>query len=139
MRRTLWAEDVASFNGEFVRFGEVRVDPKPVRGRRIPIVAGGNSDAALGRVAAFGDGWYGFNLTAGAAAERASALAGLCRREGRGVSELRVAVALADGSPDMVPELARAGVAEIVVVGAPPADPPAAYAWSPNWRPVGAW
>ena len=68
--RSLWAEDVASFSGEFARFGAVRVNPKPVRGRRIPVVVGGNSDAALRRVAMFGDGWYGFNLTAVSAAER---------------------------------------------------------------------
>src|SRR6201999_3385043 len=45
--RTLGADDVASFSGEFARFDNVRVNPKPVHGRRIPIVAGGNSDAAL--------------------------------------------------------------------------------------------
>ncbi len=50
--RTLWRDDVASFDGEFVNFDAVRVNPKPVRDRRIPIVLGGNSDAALRRVAA---------------------------------------------------------------------------------------
>ena len=34
--RTLWSDDVASFDGEFVRFDSVRVNPKPVDGRRIP-------------------------------------------------------------------------------------------------------
>jgi probable F420-dependent oxidoreductase len=60
--RTLWRDDIASFDGEFVRFDAVRVNPKPVNGRRIPIVIGGNSDAAMRRVAEWGDGWYGFNL-----------------------------------------------------------------------------
>src|SRR6476620_1862621 len=60
--RTLWRDDVASFDGEFVRFDSVRVNPKPVTDSRIPIVLGGNSDAALRRVVAWGDGWYGFNL-----------------------------------------------------------------------------
>src|ERR1700678_3194964 len=49
--RTLWADDVASFSGEFTRFESVRVNPKPVRGSRIPIVLGGNSDPSLARVA----------------------------------------------------------------------------------------
>jgi probable F420-dependent oxidoreductase len=127
--RALWADDVASFSGEFVRFEAVRVNPKPVRARRIPVVVGGNSDAALRRVAAFGDGWYGFNLTADAAAERVSALAEQCRQRGRSLGELSVAVALTDGSPVVLPELAGAGVTELVVVGAPPADPDAAGAW----------
>jgi alkanesulfonate monooxygenase SsuD/methylene tetrahydromethanopterin reductase-like flavin-dependent oxidoreductase (luciferase family) len=117
--RRLWSEDVASFHGEFASFEAVRVNPKPVRGRRIPVIVGGNSDAALGRVAAFGDGWYGFNLTAAAAAERIAALAGQCQRQGRSVSELSVAVALTDGDPGMRPELARAGVTELVIVRCP--------------------
>jgi probable F420-dependent oxidoreductase len=45
--RALWSEDVASFHGEFVRFEAIRSNPKPFRGGRIPIVLGGNSDAAL--------------------------------------------------------------------------------------------
>jgi probable F420-dependent oxidoreductase len=127
--RTLWADDVASFSGEFTRFESVRVNPKPVRGRRIPVVVGGNSDAALGRVAAFGDGWYGFGLHAGEVAERVAALAEHCQRCGRGLRELSVAVALTDGHPGLLPELAEAGITELVVVGAPPADPAEAATW----------
>jgi len=137
--RALWADDVASFSGEFVRFEAVRVNPKPVRARRIPVVIGGNSDAALKRVATFGDGWYGFNLTVDAALERAAALAGLCRQHGRSLGELTVAVALTDGSPAALPGLAQAGVTEVVVVDSPPADPGDAGAWVRNlagrWSP----
>ena len=127
--RTLWADDVASFSGEFTRFESVRVNPKPVRGRRIPVVLGGNSDGALARVAAFGDGWYGFNLPAAAVAGRLAALAGHCGRHDRTLRDLSVAVALADGSPEMLPALAVIGVTEFVVVAAPPADPDDADAW----------
>ena len=49
--RTIWREDVASFHGEFVQFDAIRVNPKPMGGRTIPIVLGGNFDAALRRVA----------------------------------------------------------------------------------------
>src|SRR3954467_9936865 len=48
--RTLWRGGVAGFDGEFVRFDAIRVNPKPVRGR-IPVVVGGNSDAAHARAA----------------------------------------------------------------------------------------
>ena len=130
--RALWADDVASFSGEFVRFDAVRVNPKPVRARRIPVVVGGNSDAALKRVAAFGDGWYGFNLTVDVALERAAALAGHCRQQGRSLDELTVAVALTDASPAALPELAQAGVTEVVVVDSPPAGPSDAAAWVTN-------
>jgi hypothetical protein len=107
----------------------VRVNPKPVRGRRIPVVIGGNSDAALGRAAAFGDGWYGFNVPARSVAERITALAERCSRRDRSLRDLSVAVALADGSPGMLPELAGIGVTEFVVVAAPPLEPAAAATW----------
>jgi probable F420-dependent oxidoreductase len=136
--RELWAEDVASFTGEFTRFERVRVNPKPVRARRIPIVVGGNSGPALKRVAAFGDGWYGFNVPADAVAERVRTLAGYCQQHGRDLSELTVAVAVSDGHPDMLPELATTGVSELVVVAAPPEAPAAATGWvaelAGHWR-----
>src|ERR1700741_2876885 len=82
--RTLWRDDVASFKGEFVRFDSVRVNPKPVVDRRIPVVLGGNSDAALRRVVAWGDGWYGFNLGGvREVAERIDFLQRLCDGSGR--------------------------------------------------------
>ena len=127
--RTLWSDDVASFAGEFTRFDAIRVNPRPVRDRRLPIVFGGNSDVALRRAAAIGDGWYGFNLTAATAAERIGALAVECERHGRRLRDLRVAVALSDARPELLPGLAAAGADELVVVGAPPATADAATAW----------
>ncbi|HEX7162456.1 MAG TPA: LLM class F420-dependent oxidoreductase [Trebonia sp.] len=127
--RTLWSDDVASFDGDFTGFSGIRVNPKPVRDRRIPVVVGGNSDAALNRAADFGDGWYGFNLPTAAVAERVSALAAACERQGRPPEELTVAVALSDGSPTLLASLAEVGVTELVVVGTPPATPDAARDW----------
>ena len=112
--RTLWRDDVSSFAGEFVRFDGIRVYPKPVA-RGVPVVVGGNSDAALRRVAAFGDGWYGFNVDAAAVPERIAVLAEACRDAGRSPDELRVAVALGDPDPAHLPALAQAGVTEFVV------------------------
>jgi probable F420-dependent oxidoreductase len=127
--RSLWSHDVASFDGEFVQFDAVRVNPKPLRDRRIPIVVGGNSDAALHRVAAFGDGWYGFNLPVDAVAERISALAAHCQQHGRTLDGLTLAVAPSDASPASLSALSDAGVTELVVVAAPPAEPTAVTAW----------
>ncbi len=127
--RTLWSEDVASFAGDFVAFDSVRVYPKPVRDRRIPVVVGGNSDPALRRVAAFGDGWYGFNLSTAEAEKRIGALAGYCREQGRSMADLSIAVALNDGQPDRLPALAAAGVTELVLLGAPPESEVASGAW----------
>ena len=137
--RTLWRDDVASFDGEFVHFDSVRVNPKPVPDNRIPIVLGGNSDAALRRVVAWGDGWYGFNLDGvDDVAERLDLLRRLCADRGRDRAELQLAVSLCDLSVDKVRSLASLGVDELVVVEGPPDDAVAAARWvsalADKWR-----
>jgi probable F420-dependent oxidoreductase len=128
--RTLWRDDVASFDGEFVHFDAVRVNPKPVANRRIPIVLGGNSDAALRRVVAWGDGWYGFNLDGvREVAERMDFLRRLCNDTGRDRAELQLAVALRDLSVKDVRPLAELGVDELVIVEGPPDDAADAGTW----------
>lgn len=128
--RTLWRDDVASYSGEFVRFDAIRVNPKPVRDRRIPIVLGGNSDAVLRRVVAWGDGWYGFYLDDVAeVAERVQLVDKLCGEAGRDRRELSLAVALRQPQDADVAALAELGIDELVIVEAPPGDPAAARGW----------
>lgn len=128
--RVLWREELASFHGEFVGFDAVRVNPKPVRNHQIPIMVGGNSDAALRRVAAWGDGWYGFNLDGvDAVRERITVLGDLCRKGGRDISQLRLTVAMTVARPEDIPALSALGVSELVLVQTPPADPGAAADW----------
>jgi len=59
--RRVWEDPTSSYSGEIVSFSGVRAFPKPAR--RIPVIMGGQTDAALKRAAAFGDGWCGFNIT----------------------------------------------------------------------------
>ena len=139
--RTIWREDVASFQGEFVRFDGIRVNPKPMGGRTIPIVLGGNSDAALRRVAQWGDGWYGFNLDGTAdVAQRVGCLKRWCREAGRDASELHLAVSVQDPSPRDIAGLAALGINELVIVEGPPADPEQAADWvrdlADRWEPT---
>jgi probable F420-dependent oxidoreductase len=139
--RTLWRDDVASFDGEFVHFDSVRVNPKPVRDRQIPIVLGGNSDAALRRAAAWGDGWYGFNL-AGVeeVADRVEFLRTQCAEHGRSLGELRLAVALRELRPRDVVALAALHIDELVLVEAPPEDARVVPDWvsalADHWMPM---
>jgi len=127
--RRVWADDVASFCGEFAHFDSVRVNPRPVHGRRLPVIVGGTTDASLGRVAEYGDGWYGFNVEAAALPDRLGVLADQCSRHGRQLRDLSIAVSVPDASPDVLPALAAAGVTEFVVVASPPAAPEAATNW----------
>jgi probable F420-dependent oxidoreductase len=131
--RTVWRDDVASFHGEFVNFDAIRVNPKPVRDRRIPVIVGGNSEAALRRVVAWGDGWYGFNLADVDEVARSVEFIELaCRDSGRGRGELRLAVVLRNLQPSDVKPLAELGVDELVIVGAPPRDVSACADWVAN-------
>ncbi|HXO08807.1 MAG TPA: LLM class F420-dependent oxidoreductase [Solirubrobacteraceae bacterium] len=128
--RTVWREDSASFAGRFVDFDSIRVYPKPVRDRRLPIVFGGNSDPALARVAAHGDGWYGFNLESVAAVDdRITTLRRQCARVGRDPGELSIAVAVPGSQPSDRDALERLGVTELVLVESPPGEPERASAW----------
>jgi len=56
--KTLWTRDVASFDGEFVRFQDVHTAPRPVRSPHPPIWVGGASDAAMRRAVRHGDAWH---------------------------------------------------------------------------------
>jgi alkanesulfonate monooxygenase SsuD/methylene tetrahydromethanopterin reductase-like flavin-dependent oxidoreductase (luciferase family) len=108
----------------------VRVNPKPVGRAAIPIVLGGNSDAALRRVVAWGDGWYGFNLSGvEMVAERIGFLKRLCDESGRDASDLRLSVALSDPRLRDVDALADLGVDELVLVEGPPDDARNAGDW----------
>ena len=59
--RALWTEDPSSFEGRHYQLRECRMYPKPVQAPHPPIHVGGESDAALRRVARHGQGWYSFN------------------------------------------------------------------------------
>ena len=55
--RPLLAGAEVSVSGDFFRLDQVRIRPAPTP--PVPIVIGGRSDAALRRVARYGDGWLG--------------------------------------------------------------------------------
>lgn len=57
--RALWTEDVATYDGDQVRFKNIRSEPRPVNGT-IPLHIGGISKAAVRRAARYGDGYFPF-------------------------------------------------------------------------------
>ncbi|QLG50077.1 LLM class flavin-dependent oxidoreductase [Natrinema halophilum] len=57
LMRRLWTEDSVDYDGEHYQLNGVTVTPKPAQGT-LDIWIGGNSDAALKRVARYGDGWF---------------------------------------------------------------------------------
>ncbi|HEY2302126.1 MAG TPA: LLM class flavin-dependent oxidoreductase [Acidimicrobiales bacterium] len=55
--RLVWAEEHTSWDGEFYRFPELTVYPRPVQRPRPPLWVAGVADAAVDRAARLGDGW----------------------------------------------------------------------------------
>jgi len=55
--RALWSGPHAEFHGDFVDFSPVTCSPRPVKGS-IPVLVGGDSDAALGRAVRIADGYF---------------------------------------------------------------------------------
>jgi len=118
--RAVWGDEVATYQSEFVAFRDVRVNPKPAQ-PTLPIILGGNGDRALARVAAWADGWYGFNLDdVDMVADRLSVLQTQCNERGRASTDLHIAVAMRAPSEADLSSLVDLGVTELVIVESPP-------------------
>jgi probable F420-dependent oxidoreductase len=90
--RRLWTEPRSSHAGEFVNFSGVLSYPKPAAGTGIPVWFGGESAAALRRVAEYGDGWLGFKVSPADAAPKIRRIEELLQANGRNRSDLTLAV-----------------------------------------------
>jgi probable F420-dependent oxidoreductase len=116
--RSLWRDDVSEYKDEFYELAPCRQFPKPVQKPNPPVLFGGESDAALARVAEVGDGWYGFNLTPKAASERIAQLGQRLARAGRKRGDVRVYATPSWREPlgsDTVARFAEAGVEQVIV------------------------
>lgn len=96
--RALWAKDDASFKGEFVSFGGMSCNPKPVHGS-IPVVIGGHSEAAAKRAGRLGDGFF----PATGAAVAVEPLIELMRRTAREAGRDPAAIEVTTGCPGALP------------------------------------
>ncbi|MEM7255223.1 MAG: LLM class F420-dependent oxidoreductase [Pseudomonadota bacterium] len=90
--RRLWCDDVSVYEDEFYSLPACRQYPKPIQSPHPPIHFGGESDAALRRVAEIGQGWYGFNLTPDEFANRMVRLRALLEDNGRTIDDIEVSV-----------------------------------------------
>ncbi len=61
--KTLWCDEISEHHGDLWDVGPCLQNPKPTQKPHPPIYFGGESDAALERVAALGQGWYGFQVS----------------------------------------------------------------------------
>jgi probable F420-dependent oxidoreductase len=90
--RSLWTDEVSSFEGEHYSLPACRMYPKPVQQPHPPIHVGGESHAALRRAARHGNGWYSFNRLPDALDEPLARLDTLLADEGRSRDDFELTV-----------------------------------------------
>ena len=90
--KTLWQDEVSTFRGELYDLPPCRMYPKPVQRPHPPIHVGGESDAALRRVARHAQGWFSFNRPPADLPEGLGRLEAALAVEGRSRDDVTVTV-----------------------------------------------
>jgi probable F420-dependent oxidoreductase len=55
--REIWGNEIAAFDGDFIKFAPMWSGPKPIDGARLPVLIGASGKFAFPRIAEYGDGW----------------------------------------------------------------------------------
>ena len=108
--RALWANDCASFEGEFVQFRDTYCLPRPVTGS-VPIIVGGDTDYAARRAGRLGDGYFPARDTPQERIDLARRTAEEC---GRDPDALEITMPMPE-DPDDIPNMKARGVDRLVV------------------------
>jgi probable F420-dependent oxidoreductase len=114
--RALWTESEPAFTGRYVSFPAVKFEPKPVQKPHPPIIFGGESEPALRRAAALGDGWYGVGHTPASAGQQVARLRALLDAAGRAAVPFEMTVSHGGGelTAEDVARYAEVGVHRVV-------------------------
>jgi len=134
--KTLWCDDESSFAGEIYTLPPCEMFPKPLQSPHPPVHIGGESDAALARVARAGDGWHTFNRLPEDLATPLETLDAQLESHGRARRDIRVTVCpyFQELTPERVEGYAAAGadaVAALFFVTTPEEVPAALDALAP--------
>jgi probable F420-dependent oxidoreductase len=116
--QALWTQPISQHSGPFYRFEPLRQYPKPIQMPHPPIHFGGESDAALRRVAEIGQGWYGFNRLPEAVPAHLARLDSFLARAGRKRAEIEISISpyMQPIDFDAVRRYRDAGVDQVIVL-----------------------
>jgi probable F420-dependent oxidoreductase len=116
--RSLWCDEVSEFHGELYDLRPCRMYPKPVQRPHPPIHVGGESDAALRRVARLGQGWYSFGRLPEDLPAALARLDAALAAEGRTRDDVTLTVSpyMHRVTPEMVGRYTELGVDRLVVL-----------------------
>jgi len=90
--RACWENEQPEYHGEFYDFEGFHFAPRPHHNRRLPILIGGASTAALRRAARLGDGWIGDGQTFEELEVALGQLSSELATEGRELRDIEVAM-----------------------------------------------
>jgi probable F420-dependent oxidoreductase len=90
--KTLWTQELSSYEGDLYRFGPLYANPKPVQRPHPPVLVGGNSAATIRRIVEHGDGWLGYTLERDDVARFIDRLGTELDRAGRSLDEMQLMV-----------------------------------------------
>lgn len=107
----IWTTDQAEYHGKHVDFDPIYLWPKPVQEPHVPIYVGGDSPAALRRLATYGDGWLPIGYVA---PEEITRVRGWLAEQGR--DEVPVTVFGAGTDDAQLAGFAEAGVDEVTLM-----------------------
>lgn len=118
--RSLWSEELTSASGKHINFPPLYMNPKPPQGSGLPIVFGGESNAALRRAARLGDGWLGTWHDVESTRAVTARLEDLLVEHGRAGDQFEVTVMISPRimSAGLIEQLWEAG-ADRICIGSP--------------------
>ena len=90
--KTLWCDELSSYQGKYFSFEAAYQNPKPVQRPHPPLIFGGESRAALRRVATLDQGWFTFNVTPESLDQGIDILQPLLEEQGRTISDISISV-----------------------------------------------
>ena len=116
--RSLWCDEVSEFHGELYDLRPCRMYPKPVQRPHPPVHVGGESDAALRRVARLGQGWFTFGRLPEDLPPALERLDAALAAEGRTRDDITLTVSpyMHPVTPESVSRYAELGVDRLVVL-----------------------
>ena len=120
--KSLWSDPISEFHGAFYDLPACRHYPKPIQQPHPPIHFGGETDAALRRVADLGQGWYGFGRAPEDVPERIATLERLLDERGRKREDVLVSICpyLLGVDTDAAVRYRDAGVDQLIVMALAP-------------------
>jgi len=116
--KSLWQDDVSEHHGDLYDMPPCRLYPKPVQQPYPPIHVGGESRAALRRVAVHGQGWYTFNRLPEDLDEPLAQLDALLAEQGRSRADIELTVCpyMHSVTPELVAAYEERGVDRLVLL-----------------------